>query len=57
MSLSMRLILHIWLVMLFFYFLPRERERGRERVRRFIKGLAQPIRFQMAKETRSEISF
>ena len=29
----------------------------RERVRRFIKGLAQPIRLQMAKETGSEISF
>ncbi|XP_070050309.1 uncharacterized protein [Nicotiana tomentosiformis] len=29
----------------------------RERVRRFIDGLAQPIRLQMAKETGSEISF
>ncbi|XP_070004218.1 uncharacterized protein [Nicotiana sylvestris] len=29
----------------------------RERVRRFIEGLAQPIRLQMAKETGTEISF
>lgn len=49
----MRPVLWIWPVMLFFCFPPRERER----VRRFIDGLAQPIRLQIAKETRSEISF
>ncbi|XP_070049958.1 uncharacterized protein [Nicotiana tomentosiformis] len=40
-------------IMLFFCFLLRERER----VGRFIEGLAQPIKLHMAKETGSENSF
>ncbi|XP_070043159.1 uncharacterized protein [Nicotiana tomentosiformis] len=50
-SLSTRHDLWIWPVKLFFCFLPRER------VRRFIEGLYQPIKLQMVKETGSEIFF
>jgi len=55
----MRLDSLTWPVMLLSLSPPRERERERERerVRRFIEGLIQPIRLQMAKETGSEISF